>query len=280
MGFVKLNCPNCGANIELSEDREYGFCSFCGTKVVQEKVIIEHRGHISIDGIADTDALLDRAFLFLEDGDFAKATDYLEKVLDINPRCSRAYIGKLMCQLGYRKIVLFNTCQKPLECFDLYNKAIRFATTNELKEYQDYNEKTKQNYNNELNKHQSHIKDIENRISSLNNYLETNKKEFIKTQAKRILRIVLLSIGAIGTLIWFLGLLVDDKSEMWFYVFLIIAFLLSLAFLIFMIIRVIKANKIIKKYNENKTQLEKLNQELSQKQANLASWKVSMLKKQ
>ncbi|MBE6816708.1 MAG: TFIIB-type zinc ribbon-containing protein [Ruminococcaceae bacterium] len=280
MGFVKLNCPNCGANIELSEDREYGFCSFCGTKVVQEKIVVEHRGHISVDGIANEDSLLDRAFIFIEDGDFSKAVVYLEKVLDINPRCARAYMGKLLCQLGYRRIEYLNHSQKPLECFDLYNKAIRFATPNELKEFQDYNEKTKQNYNGELNKKQVQIKNIESSISSLNQYLENNKKEFIKIHAKRILRIVLLIIGALGTLFWLVGLLVDDKSDMGFYIFMVVAFLLFLSLLIFMIIRVIKANKLIKKYNESKIELEKLNQELRQSQTSFASWKTSMLQKQ
>ncbi|MBR6940103.1 MAG: toll/interleukin-1 receptor domain-containing protein, partial [Clostridia bacterium] len=42
------------------------------------------------------DSLLNRAFMFIEDGDFKKADEYLERVLDINPQCSDAYYGKLM----------------------------------------------------------------------------------------------------------------------------------------------------------------------------------------
>ena len=61
MGFVAAKCPNCGATIELSEDREYGFCTYCGTKVVQDKIVVEHRGKVSISGIANENAILDRA---------------------------------------------------------------------------------------------------------------------------------------------------------------------------------------------------------------------------
>lgn len=50
MGFVAMKCPSCGANFELDETREFGFCNYCGTKVMQEKTVIEHRGSVKIDG--------------------------------------------------------------------------------------------------------------------------------------------------------------------------------------------------------------------------------------
>lgn len=28
-----LNCPQCGGNVELDDEQEYGFCKYCGTKV-------------------------------------------------------------------------------------------------------------------------------------------------------------------------------------------------------------------------------------------------------
>lgn len=49
MGFTKLNCPNCNAPIELDESREFGFCTFCGTKVAQDKIVIEHQGKVKVD---------------------------------------------------------------------------------------------------------------------------------------------------------------------------------------------------------------------------------------
>ena len=31
--MIDLKCPNCSASISLDETREYGFCSYCGTKI-------------------------------------------------------------------------------------------------------------------------------------------------------------------------------------------------------------------------------------------------------
>ena len=33
MGMKSLRCPSCGANLEMDDSKEYGFCSYCGTKV-------------------------------------------------------------------------------------------------------------------------------------------------------------------------------------------------------------------------------------------------------
>ena len=65
MGFIKLTCPNCGADIQLDETKEYGFCTYCGTKIMQDKLVIEHKGKISIDGIVSEQSYLDRAFIFI-----------------------------------------------------------------------------------------------------------------------------------------------------------------------------------------------------------------------
>ena len=43
--------------------------------------------------------LLERAYIFLEDGDFSKADEYIEKVLDLEPKNASAYIVKLLIDL-------------------------------------------------------------------------------------------------------------------------------------------------------------------------------------
>ncbi len=42
--------------------------------------------------------LLKRAFMFLADGDFNNAEQYCEKVLDLDPECVKAYLGKFMAE--------------------------------------------------------------------------------------------------------------------------------------------------------------------------------------
>lgn len=47
----------------------------------------------------NTDALLRRGHLFLEDKDWENADTYFDKVLDLDPECAEAYLGKLLAQL-------------------------------------------------------------------------------------------------------------------------------------------------------------------------------------
>lgn len=42
MQLIKLVCPNCGANLEVGADREYFFCSYCGTKLTFPKKAIRY----------------------------------------------------------------------------------------------------------------------------------------------------------------------------------------------------------------------------------------------
>ena len=48
MGLIKLKCPSCGADIQFDGPNDFGFCTYCGTKVMQEKTIIEHKGEINV----------------------------------------------------------------------------------------------------------------------------------------------------------------------------------------------------------------------------------------
>ena len=32
--FISVTCPQCGANLQIEEGREFAFCSYCGTKVM------------------------------------------------------------------------------------------------------------------------------------------------------------------------------------------------------------------------------------------------------
>ena len=96
--MISTKCPNCGATMEFDETRDFCFCQFCGTKVVPEKIVIEHKGSISVDGISTLNNTLERAEISLRDGYFEKAKGYFNKALDINPRCAQAYWGLLLCK--------------------------------------------------------------------------------------------------------------------------------------------------------------------------------------
>jgi len=76
---------------------------------------------------ANTAPLLERAFMFLEDGDWQSADEYCEKVLDQDPKNAQAYLGKLMAELKVKKQDSLKNCAEPFDHSNNYQKAIRFA---------------------------------------------------------------------------------------------------------------------------------------------------------
>ena len=84
--------------------------------------------------------LLERAFLFLEDGKWSDADTYCEKVLDIDPKNAQAYLGKLMAELHVQKRGQLSDCAQPFDKNENYLKILRFgdeALKTELRGYID-----------------------------------------------------------------------------------------------------------------------------------------------
>lgn len=77
-------CPYC-------HSRDLSYCS-------DDEAALEAKS-ISINSGAPAEALLKRAFMFLEDGDWASANAYCEACLDKEPEMAEAYVGKLMAEL-------------------------------------------------------------------------------------------------------------------------------------------------------------------------------------
>ena len=90
------------------------------TTVVRETVVT--------GGGTNTASLLKRAFMFLEDGDWASADEYCEKVLDAEPECAEAYLGKLMAELHVSKREALKDRKEPFDENKNYQKAMRFGT--------------------------------------------------------------------------------------------------------------------------------------------------------
>ena len=83
-------------------------------------------------------ALLRRITIFLEDGEWATADEYCEKVLDLDAENPQAYIGKLMAKLRIHKQEQLGNQRKTFTNDGDYAKAVRFAddeTASKLKQY-------------------------------------------------------------------------------------------------------------------------------------------------
>lgn len=87
---------------------------------VKETVVVNNAG-------ADTSPLLERVFLFLEDGRWQDANIYCEKVLDIDPKNAEAYLGKLMAELNVRSRNKLADCELPFDDRENFGKVIRFG---------------------------------------------------------------------------------------------------------------------------------------------------------
>ena len=149
----------------------------------------------------NTAPLLKRAFMFLEDGDWNSANEYCEKVLDIDPECADAYLGKLMAICHSRKKKDIVNWNYYLDGYNDYNKIMRFGSEELKAEIASYADKVKAkldeerylNYINEMQNastEQEFIK-IAEKFASLEGYKDSEKlrKECIEEKAKEARRI-------------------------------------------------------------------------------------------
>ena len=98
-------------------------------KVVTKETPAEPTGKESAVSVGNAAVapLLERAFMFLEDGDFARADEFCEQVLNQDPKNAKAYLGKLMAELKVKTQEALKDQAEPFDGSSNYQKAIRFA---------------------------------------------------------------------------------------------------------------------------------------------------------
>jgi len=92
------------------------------TPVQQSQVIENANGNVK--------ALLDRGFMALEDGEWQKADNFFEQVLNFDAKLAEAYLGKLMTELRVKKQEDLRNCKQPFDNSNNFQKAVRFADDN------------------------------------------------------------------------------------------------------------------------------------------------------
>jgi len=93
MPFLPVKCPNCGGNIELDDQREKGFCMYCGSQIVYKEAVqkMELSGVVSVKGVADKEKLLQNAEIFVKLNEYKKASAILLRVTDDYPEDYRGW---------------------------------------------------------------------------------------------------------------------------------------------------------------------------------------------
>ena len=128
--------------------------------VMKETVVVN-----SAASSASVAPLLERAFMFLEDGKWADADEYCEKVLDAEPKNAGAYLGKLMAELKISRKEDLKLAKEPFDSSDNAVKAGRFdpalaeelRTDNEIIRERNENERKNIIYNNAVSKMKSAV---------------------------------------------------------------------------------------------------------------------------
>ncbi len=92
----------------------------------------------SIGTGANVENLMKRVRLFLEDGDFSRADEYLDRVLDENAEYAPAYIGKILVNFQIHREEELSDCLREYELTPNWQKAIRFATPQQKSTYENY----------------------------------------------------------------------------------------------------------------------------------------------
>ena len=96
MAMIALRCPSCNAELEIDDEKEFGFCTHCGTKVMLHEVV-EHTGSVALDTSAqgrNRILLGNRAF---EAGNWQEACDCFTRGLEDLPDDVTALYRKAIC---------------------------------------------------------------------------------------------------------------------------------------------------------------------------------------
>ena len=133
-----FKCKMCGGDLDVAEGVRVCECDSCGTKQTvptadDEKTLPRDNG---LDPAAA--ALLRRAQMFLEEGEWFSADEYAERVLDIAPECVEAYLCKMMADLHLVYRSNLETHWDRMEKNRYFQKVMRFADDELKQELQGY----------------------------------------------------------------------------------------------------------------------------------------------
>lgn len=102
------------------------------TKVIEKESVFVNSGSVN------SAPLLRRAFLFLEDGEWEKADEFCEQVLNIEPENAQAYLGKLMAELHVYRMEDLENLSEPFDRSNNYKKILRFGDSNLISTMEGY----------------------------------------------------------------------------------------------------------------------------------------------
>lgn len=110
----------------------------------EPKTVVKETVVVNDTAAAGVAPLLKRTAMFLEDGNWNRARELCEQILNTDPENAQAYVYELMCDLQVTIQARLADCAEPFENNKNYQKAIRFASPELQNELQGYIEAIKE----------------------------------------------------------------------------------------------------------------------------------------
>ena len=146
------------AKLGWMQDLVRGVEKLCGkgetaTTVVQKTVVQE------VQESSKADNLMKRVYLYLEDRDFAKASEYIDKVLDVDAEYAPAYVAQVLVAKKLTKEANLTILRASIDDDPTWKKALRFANEEQKQRYLGYAKQINENevYDKEQKKKQAEL---------------------------------------------------------------------------------------------------------------------------
>lgn len=132
MALKSLTCPSCGANLNLDDNREFGFCEYCGAKVqIREIIEVRHTGQIKIDNSEQGENLKTLAERSYKAGNYDEALDFYNRAIVFDPNDSQCLYRRALCKIICMRGTNFNTKEFTGD-FDLAYKYLKNESNGDL----------------------------------------------------------------------------------------------------------------------------------------------------
>ena len=102
-----LKCPQCGGDVELDDNQEYGFCKYCGTKVQNTNFKII-KGEVKIAGNPTVENYMKLGERYYGEGDYENALEYYNKALELEADNWKAVFKRGICLTRLKSENTFN----------------------------------------------------------------------------------------------------------------------------------------------------------------------------
>jgi len=120
MGLISLKCSNCGGEIQLDDNKEFGFCMHCGTKVFLQ---MSKKQKAKIDRSREINNWMELGIVAIESGKYDSAEKYAEKILEQDAKSGMGWF--------IRALASSTKSDRLWEAFVYYKKAALNMSYNE-----------------------------------------------------------------------------------------------------------------------------------------------------